>query len=99
MRLRSAPAAVAAVVVVDRAVRSAGKAFSIEQDLGPQRCGPSRLKVWICAIRVYAQVHFAYNRGPRRGTSSFVGSALGFYQPPEGAFREQMRGAMFAFFV
>ncbi len=33
----------AAVVVVDRAVRSAGKAFDIERDLGPQRCGLSRL--------------------------------------------------------
>ena len=39
-------AAVAAVVavVVDRAVRSAGKAFSIERELGPQRCGPSHFK-------------------------------------------------------
>ena len=37
--------AVVAVAVVDRAVRSAGKAFGIERDLGPQRCGPSRFKV------------------------------------------------------
>ena len=57
-------AVVAVVVVVDRAVPSAGKAFSIERELGPQRCGPSRFKVWICAIRVYAPVGFAYNRGP-----------------------------------
>jgi len=56
MRLRSAPAAVAVVVVVvvDRAVRSAGKAFSIERKLGPQRCGPSHFKGWDRAIRVYA---------------------------------------------
>ncbi len=33
-----------AVEVVDRAVRSAGKACRIERDLGPQRCGPSRLR-------------------------------------------------------
>ena len=38
--------AVAAVVVVDRAVRSAGKAFRFERELGPQRCGPSHFKVW-----------------------------------------------------
>jgi hypothetical protein len=55
MRLRSAPAAaVVAVVVVDRAVLSAGKAFSFERELGPQRCGLSHFKVWFCAIRVYA---------------------------------------------
>jgi hypothetical protein len=47
-------AAVAAVVVVDRAVRSAGKRLGIEQELGPQRCGPSHFVVSICAIRVYA---------------------------------------------
>jgi hypothetical protein len=46
--------AAVAVVVVDRAVRSAGKASSIERVLGPQRCGPSHFEDWICAIRVYA---------------------------------------------
>jgi hypothetical protein len=59
MRLRSAPAAAVVVVavvvaVVDRAVRSAGNSVYIERELGPQRCGPSHFKVWICAIRVYA---------------------------------------------
>jgi hypothetical protein len=56
MRLRSAPAVVVAVVVVvvDRAVRSAGKAFSFERELGPQRCGPSHFRMLIYAIRVYA---------------------------------------------
>ncbi len=34
--------AAVAVVVVDRAVLSAGKAFGIERELGPQQCGPSR---------------------------------------------------------
>ena len=46
--------AVVVVVVVDRAVRSAGKVLSIERELGSQRCGPSRFNVGICAIRVYA---------------------------------------------
>ena len=87
-----AVAVVAVVVVVDRAVRSAGKAFSFERELGPQRCGLSHFKCLVltrthpgsapfgrptgvcfgilparCAIRVYDQCGFAYNRGPRRG--------------------------------
>ena len=37
-----AAVAAVAVVVVDRAVRSAGKAFGIERELGPQQCGLSR---------------------------------------------------------
>jgi hypothetical protein len=40
-------AAVVVVVVVDRADRSAGKAFSFERELRPQRCGLSHFKVWI----------------------------------------------------
>jgi len=38
----AAAAVVVVVAVVDRAVRSAGKAFSFERELGPQRCGLSQ---------------------------------------------------------
>ena len=45
---------------------------SFVRELGPQRCGPSRLRAdescdqGFGAIRVYALARFAYNRGPRR---------------------------------
>jgi hypothetical protein len=54
---------VAAVVVVDRAVRSAGKAFSFERELGPQRCGPSHFKVRILLNSGFGQLGFTPKSG------------------------------------
>jgi hypothetical protein len=56
---------VAAVVVVavDRAVRSAGKAFRFERDLGPQRCGPSHFKVRILLNSGFGQLGFTPKSG------------------------------------
>jgi hypothetical protein len=50
-------------VVVDRAVRSAGKAFSFERELGPQRCGPSHFKVRISLNSGFGQLGFTPKSG------------------------------------
>ena len=43
------------VVVVDRAVRSAGKAFLVSsENWGRSDAAPVIFMIWICAIRVYA---------------------------------------------
>jgi hypothetical protein len=50
-----------------------------------------------CANRVYAQVGFAYNRGPRRRPEVNLDSRLDF-EAPTGLFVEE-RGPMVPFFV
>ena len=61
-------AAVAAVVVVVRAVRSAGNSFfGLSDDWGRSDAAPIIWDGSDCSIRVYAPVGFAYNRAPRRG--------------------------------